>query len=324
MENILYIVVPCYNEEEVIRETAEILKKKLESLIVKKKISTKSKILFVNDGSYDKTWDIIKELNIKSNIFTGIKLSKNEGHQNALLAGLLSVKERCDMAISIDADLQDDVNAIDDMVDRYINGFDIVYGVRKDRKKDSFFKKKSAEAFYKIMNILGAKTIYNHADFRLMSKRALYSLEQFKEVNLFLRGIIPMIGFKYCSVYYSRKERKAGVSKYPLPKMLTFAMNGITSCSVKLMHIIFLTGIFSIILSVVMTIYCLLSLINSKTVSGWTSLMTSIWAIGGMVLVSLGIIGEYIGKIYMETKRRPRFVVSEVLGSSSNKNLKAN
>ena len=257
-------------------------------------------------------------------IFTGIKLSKNEGHQNALLAGLLSVKERCDMAISIDADLQDDVDTIDCMVDRYINGFDIVYGVRKDRKKDSFFKKKSAEAFYKIMNMLGAKTIYNHADFRLMSKRAIYSLEQFTEVNLFLRGIIPMIGFKSCSVYYSRKERKAGISKYPLHKMITFAVNGITSCSVKLMHIIFLTGIFSILSSVIMTIYCLISLVNSKTVSGWTSLMTSIWAIGGMILVSLGIIGEYIGKIYMETKRRPRFVISEMLGSNSSKNLKAN
>lgn len=309
MKDILYIVVPCYNEEEILKSTANTLKDKLIPLMKKNKISTNSKILFVDDGSKDKTWEIISELNIINRIFTGIKLSKNEGHQNALLAGIFTASEKADSIISIDADLQDDVDSIEDMIDKYNEGFDIVYGVRKNRSKDSFFKKKSAEMFYKIMNILGAKTIFNHADFRLLSKRAVFALKNFKEVNIFLRGIIPMLGFKSCCVYYDRKKRTAGVSKYPLNKMISFAVNGITSCSVKLIHIIFIVGLFSLLLSFAMTIYATTSLIVGKTVSGWTSILTSIWALGGMILVSLGIIGEYVGKIYMETKKRPRFTV---------------
>lgn len=319
MTNKLYVVLPCYNEQEVLLETAKVLKNKLEILIKKDKISKNSKICFVNDGSTDNTWKIICNLNNENNIFTGINLSSNRGHQNALLAGLISSKNKADMVISMDADLQDDVNAIDDMVDKYLHGADIVYGIRKSRKSDSFLKRISAEAFYKFMNTLGAKTIFNHADFRLMSRRAIEALEQFKEVNLFLRGIVPMIGFQSDYVYYSRKKRELGESKYPLSKMLSLAFNGITSFSIKLIRIISLIGVLSLILSFGMLAYSLYRLITGEVVSGWTSIIVSLWAIGGLVLISIGIVGEYIGKIYMETKQRPRFIIQQDLDEDKSK-----
>ncbi len=313
MKNKLYIVLPCYNEQEVLLKTAKVLKNKLETLIKKNKISKNSKICFVNDGSTDDTWKIIYDLNKKDNIFTGINLSSNRGHQNALLAGLISSKNKADMVISMDADLQDDVDAIDDMIDKYLAGADIVYGVRESRKSDSCLKRMSAEAFYKFMNALGAKTIFNHADFRLMSRRSIAALEQFKEVNLFLRGIVPMIGFQSDYVYYSRKKRELGESKYPISKMLSLAFNGITSFSIKLIRIISLIGVLSLILSFGMLIYSLYRLITGEVVSGWTSIIVSLWAIGGLILISIGIVGEYIGKIYMETKQRPRFIIQQDL-----------
>ena len=313
MKNKLYIVLPCYNEQEVLLKTAKVLKNKLETLIKKNKISKNSKICFVNDGSTDDTWKIIYDLNKKDNMFTGINLSSNRGHQNALLAGLISSKSKADMVISMDADLQDDVDAIDDMIDKYLAGADIVYGVRESRKSDSYLKRMSAEAFYKFMNALGAKTIFNHADFRLMSRRSIAALEQFKEVNLFLRGIVPMIGFQSDYVYYSRKKRELGESKYPISKMLSLAFNGITSFSIKLIRIISLIGVLSLILSFGMLIYSIYRLITGEVVSGWTSIIVSLWAIGGLILISIGIVGEYIGKIYMETKQRPRFIIQQDL-----------
>lgn len=313
MNNKLYMVLPCYNEQEVLLKTANILKNKLEFLMQNNKISKDSKICFVNDGSTDDTWNIICSLNQKDKIFTGINLSSNRGHQNALLAGLISSKNKADMIISMDADLQDDVNAIDNMVNKYLNGTDIVYGVRESRKTDSFFKKMSAEAFYKFMNALGAKTIFNHADFRLMSKRSIAALEKFKEVNLFLRGIVPMIGFKSDYVYYSRKKRELGESKYPLSKMLALAFNGITSFSIKLIRMISVVGLLSLLLSLGMFIYSIYRLVTGEVVSGWTSIIVSLWAIGGLILISIGIVGEYIGKMYMETKQRPRFIIQQDL-----------
>ncbi len=313
MKNKLYMVLPCYNEQEVLPKTANILKNKLEILIQNNKISKDSKICFVNDGSTDDTWNIICNLNKKDKIFTGINLSSNRGHQNALLAGLISSKSKADMVISMDADLQDDVDAIDQMVDKYLKGADIVYGIRDSRKTDSFFKKMSAEAFYKLMNALGTKTIFNHADFRLMSKRSIAALEKFKEVNVFLRGIIPMIGFKSDYVYYSRKKRELGESKYPLSKMLALAFNGITSFSIKLIRMISFIGVLSLVLSLGMFVYSIYRLVTGEVVSGWTSIMVSLWAIGGLILISIGIVGEYIGKIYMETKQRPRFIIQQDL-----------
>ena len=313
MNNKLYMVLPCYNEQEVLLKTADILKNKLEFLIQNNKISKDSKICFVNDGSTDDTWNIICTLNKKDKIFTGINLSSNRGHQNALLAGLISSKNKADMIISMDADLQDDVNAIDDMVDKYLNGADIVYGIRESRETDSFLKRMSAEAFYKFMNALGAKTIFNHADFRLMSKRSIAALEKFKEVNLFLRGIVPTIGLKSDCVYYSRKKRELGESKYPLSKMLALAFNGITSFSIKLIRMISVVGVLSLILSLGMFIYSIYRLVTGEVVSGWTSIIVSLWAIGGLILISIGIVGEYIGKIYMETKQRPRFIIQQDL-----------
>lgn len=321
MLKILYVVVPCYNEEEILNYSANILKEKIKSLTEKEIISNKSKILFIDDGSTDKTWDIIVSLNKESEIFTGIKLSKNQGHQNALLAGLITANKIADITISIDADLQDDTNVIDEMVDAANAGYNIVFGVRRNRKKDSFFKKTTAELFYRIMNFLGAKTIFNHADFRLMDKTAMNALEKFKETNLFLRGIISNLGFKTCCVYYNREIRKAGTSKYPLHKMISFAINGITSCSTKLIHIISLAGILSLFMSFLIGSYIFLSIIKGKTVSGWASIITSIWTIGGLILISLGIIGEYVGKIYMETKERPRYIISKnLMNKENNKN----
>ena len=313
MEDILYIVVPCYNEEEVLPETSRRLKEKLEALMAAGSISRESRVLFVNDGSKDKTWQLIEELHQSSPIFSGVDLSRNRGHQNALLAGLMTAKERCDMAISMDADLQDDIDAVDAMVEQYYAGCDIVYGVRSSRKKDTFFKRFTAEGFYRLMNSMGAETVFNHADYRLMSRRALEGLAQFKEVNLFLRGIVPMIGYRTGTVEYERGERFAGESKYPLKKMLSFAMEGITSLSVKPIRMITGLGFLVFLVSIAMLIYSIVRWAMGETILGWASLICSVWAIGGLILLSLGIIGEYIGKVYLETKERPRFLIREVL-----------
>lgn len=316
MGNVLYLVIPCYNEEEVLPETSSRLLEKLGSLIKLGKISEKSRVIFVNDGSKDRTWEIIEELHQKNRIFGGINLSRNRGHQNALLAGLMTVKDYVDMVISMDADLQDDINAIDEMVDKYLSGMDVVYGVRGSRDTDTVFKKFTAESFYKIMNTMGANTVFNHADYRLMSRRALDGLAQYGEVNLFLRGIVPMIGYPADVVYYNRGERFAGKSKYPLGKMLSFAVEGITSLSTKPIRMITALGFFIFIVSIGMLIYSLVQHFMGATIVGWTTLMVSVWAIGGLILLSLGVVGEYIGKIYLETKARPRFIVEQFLNDT--------
>ena len=313
MGDVLYIVVPCYNEEEVLPETAKRLKAKLSALTAAGKISPESRVLFVNDGSRDKTWEEICALHRAEAVFSGVDLSRNRGHQNALLAGLMTAMERCDMAISMDADLQDDVDAVDAMVEQYYAGCDIVYGVRSSRKKDTFFKRFTAEGFYRVMNALGAETVFNHADYRLMSRRALEGLAQFREVNLFLRGIVPMIGYNTAVVEYERGERFAGESKYPLKKMLSFAMEGITSLSTKPIRYVTALGVLVFIVAIAMLIYSVVRWALGETILGWASLICSIWAIGGLILLSLGVIGEYIGKIYLETKGRPRFLIREVL-----------
>ena len=282
-------------------------------MISANKISPESRVMFVNDGSTDQTWPIICELHEKNPLFSGVNLSRNRGHQNALLAGLMTAKERADMVISMDADLQDDINAVDEMVDKFYEGCDIVYGVRSSREKDTFFKKFTAEGFYRVMNFLGADTVFNHADYRLMSKRALEGLEQFKEVNLFLRGIVPMIGYKTDVVEYERGERFAGESKYPLKKMLAFAMEGITSLSTKPLQYITGLGFLIFAVSILMLIYFIAQWAIGGTVAGWASVICSVWAIGGLILLSIGVIGEYTGKIYMETKARPRFIIQDVL-----------
>ncbi len=309
----LYLVIPCYNEEEVLPETSKQLRAKMETLMAAGKISKESRIVFVNDGSKDRTWEIIESLHKENPLFQGIKLSRNKGHQNALLAGLMTVKEHCDMAISMDADLQDDIDAIDGMLEKYAEGCDIVYGVRNARDTDTAFKRKTAEGYYKVMGLLGADIVYNHADYRLMSKRALDGLEQFKEVNLFLRGVVPMIGYKSDKVYYARKERFAGESKYPLKKMLAFAWEGLTSLSVKPIRMIMTMGSVIFLVSIAMLIYSVVRHAMGATLVGWTSTVVSIWAIGGLQLLAIGIIGEYIGKVYLETKQRPKFIVEEYL-----------
>ena len=311
MRKTLYIVIPCYNEEDVLRETARQLLAKMDSM--SKKISGGSRIVFVNDGSKDKTWDIIKELHQSNPVYSGINLSRNRGHQNALLAGLMTVKDYCDMAISMDADLQDDIGAIDEMVDKFYRGYDIVYGVRSKRNTDTFFKRFTAEGFYKMMSALGADTVYNHADYRLMSKRALEGLAKFKEVNLFLRGMVPMIGYSSATVYYVRNERFAGESKYPLKKMLAFAFEGITSLSTKPIRIIVMLGSIILGVSVLMLIRSVAGFYRGTTVPGWASIMVSIWGIGGILILSVGVVGEYIGKIYLETKERPRYIVESFI-----------
>ena len=319
MEEILYIVVPCYNEEEVLPETSRRLREKLEALMAAGTISRDSRVLFVNDGSKDRTWQLIEELHESCPIFSGVDLSRNRGHQNALLAGLMTAKERCDMAISMDADLQDDIDAVDAMVEQYYAGCDIVYGVRSSWKKDTFFKRFTAEGFYRLMNSMGAETVFNHADYRLMSRRALEGLAEFKEVNLFLRGIVPMIGYRTATVEYERGERFAGESKYPLKKMLSFAMEGITSLSVKPIRMITGLGFLVFLVSIAMLIYSIVRWAMGETILGWASLICSVWAIGGLILLSLGIIGEYIGKVYLETKERPRFLIREVLEDEHDK-----
>ena len=313
MNDILYIVVPCYNEEEVLPETSKRLRAKLEQLIADGKISPDSRVMFVNDGSKDATWTLISRLHQECSLFCGLDLSRNRGHQNALLAGLMTAKERASMVISMDADLQDDIDAVDSMVDKYLEGVDIVYGVRSSRKTDTFFKRFTAESFYRLMNALGAESVFNHADYRLMSKRALEGLSQFREVNLFLRGIIPMIGYRTDVVEYERGERFAGKSKYPLKKMLSFALEGITSLSVKPLRLITGLGFFIFVVSILMIIYNIARWIVGATVPGWASLSCSVWLIGGLILLALGVVGEYIGKLYLESKDRPRFIIREDL-----------
>jgi glycosyltransferase involved in cell wall biosynthesis len=311
---ILYLVIPCYNEEEVLPITSEVILVKMNDLIKAGKISPQSRILLVDDGSKDKTWEIITDLAKQSPIFAGLKLSKNKGHQNALLCGLMEARKHCDVSISLDADLQDDINAIDECIEKFKDGCDVVYCVRNSRKTDTIFKRSTALAFYKLMSGLGVDSVYNHADYRLMSRRALDALADYKEVNLFLRGIVPLIGYRHDYVYYSRSERAAGESKYPLKKMLNFAIDGITSFSVKPLRTVTKLGFFVVFLSFLGIIYSLISLLFLEaTVPGWTSILISIWLIGGIQLLCIGICGEYIGKIYSEVKNRPRYNVEELI-----------
>ena len=313
MSKILYVVIPCYNEQDVLHETAKRLREKFLSLIDAGKISNQSRIVFVNDGSKDSTWKIIRDLHATDKIFSGINLSRNRGHQNALLAGLMTVKGGADMVISMDADLQDDINAIDEMIDKFNDGFDIVYGVRSKRTTDTFFKRFTAESFYKLVKFLGGDIINNHADYRLMSRRALDGLAEFGEVNLFLRGLVPMIGYPSAVVYYERAERFAGESKYPLKKMLFFALQGITSLTVKPIRLIMILGFAMCSISLLVILWTLYEYFFGSVVRGWTSMLASLWFIGGLILLSIGVVGEYVGKIYLETKKRPRFIVSEFL-----------
>ena len=318
-DKILYMVVPCYNEEEVMHETAKRLKEKYISLISSGLIDQQSRIVFVNDGSKDKTWQIICELHEKEpNFFSGINLARNSGHQNAVLAGLMTVKDICDMAITMDADLQDDINAIDAMVEKYHEGNQVVYGVRSARRTDTFFKRFTAEGFYKFMKIMGADVVYNHADFRLMSRRVLQELSEYREVNLFLRGLVPLIGFQSCEIYYERAERFAGESKYPLKKMLSFAINGITSFSTKPLKLITAMGFIMSVISIIAMIWTVAVKFAGMSELGWSSTVCSIWFIGGLQLLALGIIGEYVGKIYAEVKQRPRYTIAEFINKGEN------
>ena len=317
MANILYIVVPCYKEEEVLPEAAKRLRAKLETLIQAGNISPASKVLFVNDGSTDRTWETICALQREDPVFAGVNLSRNRGHQNALLAGLMVAKDRADVTISMDADLQDDIGAVDEMLAHYEQGSDIVYGVRSKRKKDSWFKRVTAEGFYKLMRLMGVDIVFNHADYRLMSKRALEGLAAFKEVNLFLRGIVPMIGYTSSKVLYERAERFAGETKYPLKKMLSFAFEGATSLSIRPIRMISVVGLLSFITSLAMLIYFIINYVMGGTAAGWASTVVSIWAIGGLQLLAIGTIGEYIGKIYLEVKERPRFIIESVVLSDN-------
>ena len=310
---ILYVTVPCYNEEAVLPETSKRLKAKMTSLISGGTIDSKSRVCFIDDGSKDKTWEIIKNLTESDELFSGIKLAHNRGHQNALLAGLMTAREYADIVVSMDADLQDDIDALDRFIEKYNEGCDIVYGVRSSRKKDTFFKRNTALAYYRFLAKMGVDIVYNHADYRLMSKRALNALAEFREVNLFLRGIVPLIGFKTAIVEYERSERFAGESKYPLKKMLSFAIDGITSFSIKPIRLITSLGFIIFILSLAMLIYSIIIKITGHADSGWASIICSIWMIGGIQLLSLGIIGEYVGKIYNETKSRPRYIIEEFL-----------
>ena len=309
----LYLVVPCYNEQEVLTETNRQLLEKMTSLMERGVIHEKSRILYVNDGSKDQTWILIRKFHGENVICSGLTLSRNRGHQNAVLAGLMYAKEHCDVVITLDADLQDDINAIDEMLEKFKAGNDVVYGVRSSRKKDTFFKKTTAEGFYHMMKWMGVDSVFNHADYRLMSKRVLEELGNYKEVHLFLRGMIPLIGFPSDNVYYERKERMAGESKYPLKKMLAFAFDGISSFSVKPIRFIVWLGFVIFIVSIGMLIYSIVEHMLGDTVRGWSSLIVSIWALGGLQLLAIGVIGEYIGKVYMETKGRPRYAVEEVL-----------
>lgn len=308
---ILYMVIPCYNEEDVLPITCDMFKSQMDRMIAAGQVSNKSKIMFVNDGSKDKTWEIISDLSKKDDTFCGLSLSRNRGHQNALLAGLMEARSRCDIAISIDCDGQDDITVMSEMVEKYSDGVDIVYGVRSSRETDTFFKRFTAQSFYKVLGKMGVETVYNHADYRLMSKRALNAFSEFKEVNLFLRGMVPLVGFKTASVYYERNERLAGESHYPLKKMIALAVNGITSLSIKPIRIITMFGFAVSLISFVMIIWSLCSFFTGNTVSGWASTMIVILFMGGVQMLSLGVIGEYVGRTYLETKHRPRFIIGD-------------
>lgn len=309
----LYLAVPCYNEQEVLPDTTKKLTCKLQTLIDNNRISADSRIMYIDDGSKDKTWRIIEQLHSENELVCGLKMSRNRGHQNTLYGGLMVAKEYADAVISIDADLQDDINAIDEMLTKYENGCEIVYGVRDKRETDTFFKRFTAEGFYKILKFMGAEVVFNHADYRLMSKRAIKEFENFGEVNLFLRGMVPMLGFKSDTVSYERKERLAGKSKYPLKKMLSLAWEGVTSLSIKPIRFITALGALVFIVSIIMLIYSLVSHFVGNTTLGWTSLIVSIWALGGLQLLAIGVIGEYLGKIYLESKHRPRFIVEKFI-----------
>ena len=308
---ILYIIIPCYNEEKVLPITSTMFLDKINELVNLGKISDDSRIMFVNDGSKDKTWEIICDLANKDEHYIGISQSRNRGHQNAVLAGLMEAKDQCDITISIDCDGQDDINAMNKMVDEYLDGCEVVYGVRSKRDTDTFFKRFTAEGFYHLMNWMGAEVVFNHADYRLISSRVLQEFANFKEVNIFLRGMIPLVGFKSTSVYYERHERIAGESHYPLKKMLALAFDGITSLSVKPIRMITGLGLIVTIISFLLIIWAIVGKIQGSTVSGWSSTISIICFLGGVQLLSLGIIGEYIGKIYLETKARPRYIISE-------------
>lgn len=311
MTPILYIVIPCYNEEAVLPVTAPLFLNKVKELAAAGKISEESRVLFVNDGSRDDTWKIIKDLAKQDPHYLGISQSRNRGHQNAVLAGLMEARDRCDITISIDCDGQDDINAMDEMVEKYLEGYDVVYGVRSSRETDSFFKRFTAESFYKLLSAMGAEVVYNHADYRLMSARVLKEFANFKEVNLYLRGLVPLVGFRSTTVSYSRAERIAGESHYPLKKMLGLAIDGITSLSVKPLQMIMGFGIFVAVVSFIGCLWALITAICGKAVAGWASMTCIVCFVSGVQLVCLGIIGEYIGKIYLETKERPRYIISE-------------
>lgn len=305
----LYIVIPCYNEEEMLPITARALIEKLDILISQGRITPQSKVMFVDDGSKDKTWQLIERFHRSCDLFTGVKLSRNRGHQNALLAGLHAAKDRADIVVSMDADLQDDINAIDGFLDKREEGCEIVYGVRSSRETDTGFKRSTAEGYYKLLEKMGVEITYNHADYRLMSRRAIEALEQFDEVNLFLRGMVPMVGFKSDVVEYERAARQAGESKYPLKKMIAFAVEGITSLSVKPIRMITTLGFLIFFISLIMLVYFLVIHFAGRTIAGWTTTVVSVWALGGLQLLAIGVIGEYIGKIYLETKKRPKFII---------------
>lgn len=317
MADILYIVIPCFNEEEVLTETTMRLTEKMRKMMESGKIADSSRILYVDDGSTDSTWHLIDRLYMDNGLVTGIKLSRNKGHQNALLAGLFEAADHADMIVSMDSDLQDDIDVLDSFVDEYYNGSEIVYGVRKSRKKDSWFKRTTAVAFYKLMRAMGVEIVYNHADYRLMSKRAVDELKNYKEVNLFLRGIIPLIGFETSTVEYDRGERFAGKSKYPLKKMIYFAIDGITSTSVRPIRMITMFGLLCILFSIIYGIYVLIGHASGGTVQGWTTSVLLTCFFGGAQIMCTGIVGEYVGKIYLETKARPRFIIEEKLTDDS-------
>ncbi len=318
MPNKLMVVIPCYNEEDVLPETSKRLVEKMADLVKKGLCHGDSRVLLVDDGSKDKTWEMIQALHKENPLFEGLKLSRNRGHQNALLAGLMTAKEHCDFSISMDADLQDDMDAMDRFIEEYQKGCDVVYGVRNKRDTDTFFKKSTALFFYKLMKGLGVDITFNHADYRLMSRRALCGLSQFREVNLFLRGLAPLVGYQSGYVYYDRGERFAGESKYPFKKMLAFAIDGITSFSVKPLRLITSIGVVVFVASLAMLLYTFIAFVAGRAVTGWTSTLASIWMIGGIQLLSLGIIGEYVGKIYNESKRRPRFIIDRYINEEGN------
>lgn len=318
MSKTLYIVVPCYNEQEVLPETSKRLLEKMGQLVSENKIANNSRIMFVNDGSKDQTWSIIKQLCDENVVYAGVNLSRNRGHQNALLAGMATAVKYADMIVTMDADLQDDINAVDRMIEACYAGNDVVYGVRSSRKNDTCFKRGTAHLFYKLMSFLGADIVYDHADYRLLSRRAAENLLDFDEVNLFLRGIVPMVGFQSTTVEYERGERFAGESKYPLGKMITFAFEGITSLSVKPIRMITIGGLLICLISLIMLIKSFVDYFNGNVVPGWASIMVSIWVLGGLQIFAIGIIGEYIGKTYLETKKRPKYIIESVILKENN------